>query len=232
VLFYLSGLTCTDENARTKAHFARAAAKEGICVVFPDTSPRGADVPDDAAFDFGSGAGFYVNATQEPWAKNYRMYDYVVDELPKVIDSFYYVDMEKQSIMGHSMGGHGALVAHLRNPGRFKSVSAFAPISHPSSSEWGQKQFEGYLGSMEAGKEYDAVVLADSYAGPPTPLLVDQGTSDPFLPKLQVDKLYDAFKRNGLPIELRMQPLYDHSYYFISTFMEDHVKFHAKALSQ
>jgi len=233
VVFYLSGLTCTDENARTKANFARAAAKEGLCVVFPDTSPRGVGIPgEDDSYDFGSGAGFYVNATVEPWAKHYKMYDYIVDELPKVIESFYYVDMDRQSIMGHSMGGHGALVAHLRNPGRFKSVSTFAPISHPTSSEWGQKQFEGYLGSMEAGKEYDAVVLAESYDGPKVPLLVDTGTSDPFLPKLQVDKLYDAFKRNGLPIELRMQPLYDHSYFFISTFMDDHVKFHAKALSQ
>ena len=233
VLFYLSGLTCTDENARTKANFARAAAEEGICVVFPDTSPRGVNIPgEDDAYDMGSGAGFYVNATVEPWAQHYRMYDYVVDELPKVIESFYYVDMDRQSIMGHSMGGHGALVAHLRNPGRFKSVSAFAPISHPTSSDWGRKQFEGYLGSMEAGKEYDAVVLADTYGGPKVPLLVDQGTSDPFLESLQVDKLYDAFKRNGLPIDLRMQPLYDHSYYFISTFMKDHVKFHAKALAQ
>jgi len=233
VVFYLSGLTCTDENARTKAHFARAAAEEGLCVVFPDTSPRGVNIPgEDDSYDFGSGAGFYVNATVEPWARHYQMYDYVTKELPGVIESFYYVDMERQSIMGHSMGGHGALVAHLRNPGRYKSVSAFAPISHPTSSDWGRKQFEGYLGSMDAGKAYDAVVLADSYQGPKVPLLVDQGTSDPFLESLQVDKLYDAFKRNGLPIELRMQPLYDHSYFFISTFMKDHVKFHAKALFQ
>merc|ERR1712136_465100 len=202
VLMYLSGLTCSDENARTKAHFAHAAAEEGICIVFPDTSPRATGIEgEEDNWDFGTGAGFYVNATQEPWSKHYNMYNYVTEELPKLVQDFFYVDPERQSIMGHSMGGHGALIAHLKNPAKYKSVSALAPISNPTVSH--VRQLEGYL-----------------------------GTSDQFMENLRVNHLYDAFKRNGLPIELRYQPLYDHSYFFVSTFMKDHVKFHAKALFQ
>jgi len=233
VLYYLSGLTCTDENARTKAHFAREAAKYGLAVVFPDTSPRGLDIAgQDESYDFGSGAGFYVNATSGDWAKNYQMYDYITKELPDVINALFPVDPLKMSVTGHSMGGHGALVAHLKNPGVYASVSAFAPICNPTQVPWGEKAFTGYLGSVEAGKAYDATELVGQYQGPQVPILIDQGTSDNFLAtQLKPQAFASAAAAAGYgPINLRMQPGYDHSYYFISTFIGDHIRHHATAL--
>ena len=176
VLYYLSGLTCTDENARTKAQFAQEAARVGLAVVFPDTSPRGVSIEgQDDSYDFGSGAGFYVNATNPKWSKNYNMYDYVNSELPDLVQELFPVDSKKRSIMGHSMGGHGALISYLKNPGKYSSVSAFSPICNPTQSPWGQKAFEGYLGSVEAGKEYDATELISKYEGPKyQAILIDQ----------------------------------------------------------
>jgi len=231
VLYFLSGLTCTDENARTKAQFAQEAARVGMAVVFPDTSPRGVDIEgQDESYDFGSGAGFYVNATTEKWSKNYQMYDYITKELPQLISNLFPVDGDRVSISGHSMGGHGALVAHLKNPGTYTSVSAFSPICNPTESPWGQKAFTGYLGSVDAGKEYDATELMKSYTGPKPAILIDQGTADGFLEKeLLPGKLSAAAAENGYPCEVRMQPLYDHSYYFISTFMREHIDHHARA---
>lgn len=232
VLYYLSGLTCTDENARTKSHFAEMAAKHGIAVVFPDTSPRGVEIEgQDDSYDFGSGAGFYVNATEPKWAKHYKMYDYVTKELPELVTNLFPVDKVKKSITGHSMGGHGALICHLKNPGMFKSVSAFSPICNPVDCPWGHKAFNGYLGSIEAGKAYDATELMKTYNGPKTPILIDVGTGDGFLNgQLKPENLRVAAAQNGYPISLNLRPLYDHSYYFISTFMRDHIEFHATAL--
>lgn len=232
VLYYLSGLTCTDENARTKAHFAQEAAKVGLAVVFPDTSPRGLDIEgQDDSYDFGSGAGFYVNATSGDWAKNYKMYDYVTKELPELVNALFPVNPDKKSITGHSMGGHGALISHLKNPGAYTSVSAFSPICNPTAVPWGEKAFTGYLGSVEAGKDYDATELIKKYDGPQVPILIDQGTADGFLEsQLKPENFAAAAASKGYPINLRMQPLYDHSYYFISTFMRDHVRHHATAL--
>merc|ERR1711936_610175 len=234
VLYYLSGLTCTDENARTKAHFAQEAARVGLAVVFPDTSPRGTDIKgQDDSYDFGSGAGFYVNATEEPWAKNYQMYDYVTKELPELINDLFPVDANRKSICGHSMGGHGALISHLKNPGKYTSVSAFAPISNPTKCAWGEKAFTGYLGSVEEGKAYDATELIKDYPKEhQAPILIDQGTADGFLANqlLSKDLTSAADKAGYRPITLRMQPGYDHSYYFISTFMKDHIEHHATAL--
>ena len=232
VLYYLSGLTCTDENARTKAHFAEMAAKHGIAVVFPDTSPRGVDIEgQDESYDFGSGAGFYLNATEAKWAKHYKMFDYVTKELPELVTLIFPVDKVKKSITGHSMGGHGALICHLKNPGMFKSVSAFSPICNPVEAPWGHKAFKGYLGSIEAGKAYDATELMKTYDGPKTPILIDVGTGDGFLKEqLKPENLKVAAVENGYPISLNLRPLYDHSYYFISTFMRDHIEFHASAL--
>lgn len=232
VLYYLSGLTCTDENARTKAHFAQEAGRVGLAVVFPDTSPRGVEISgQDDSYDFGSGAGFYVNATKEPWAKHYKMYDYVNKELPQLVQSMFPVDANKKSVMGHSMGGHGALISHLKNPGAFASASAFSPICNPTQCPWGDKAFNGYLGSVEAGKAYDATELMAAYQGPKAPILIDQGTADGFLKdQLKPENFAAAAAANGYPIALNMRPLYDHSYYFISTFMRDHIDFHARAL--
>merc|ERR1719431_2064270 len=211
VLYYLSGLTCSDENARTKAHFAQEAAKVCLAVVFPDTSPRGVDIPtQDDSWDFGSGAGFYVDATTDAWSGHYNMYSYVTKELPELISGLFPVDPVRRSITGHSMGGHGALVAHLRNPGMFASVSAFAPICNPTAVPWGEKAFPGYLGSVEAGKAYDATELVASYIGPKVPVLIDQGTADGFLDsQLKPKNFKMAAARAGYDVEVRMQPLYD-----------------------
>ena len=232
VLYFLSGLTCSDENARTKAQFAQEAAKYGLAVVFPDTSPRGVGIAgEDDSWDFGSAAGFYVNATAGEWAKHYRMYDYVTKELPDLVSGLFPVHPTKMGITGHSMGGHGALISHLKNPGRYASVSAFAPICNPTQVPWGVKAFNGYLGSVEAGKAYDATELMLAYQGPQAPILIDQGTQDGFLQtQLKPENLAAAAAKANYPITLRMQPLYDHSYYFISTFMRDHVHHHAAAL--
>jgi len=232
VLYYLSGLTCTDENVRTKSHFAQEAGRVGLAVVFPDTSPRGVTIEgQDESWDFGSGAGFYVNATESKWSKHYKMYDYVTKELPQFIEAMFPVDSSRKSITGHSMGGHGALISHLKNPGVYTSVSAFAPICNPTQCPWGDKAFNGYLGSVEAGKAYDATELMMTYQGPKAPILIDQGTADGFLKgQLLPENLAVAAAKANYPISLNMRPLYDHSYYFISTFMRDHVDFHARAL--
>lgn len=233
VIYWLSGLTCTDENFVQKAGAQHFAAKHGVAIVAPDTSPRGDDVPDDAeaAYDFGLGAGFYVNATQAPWNKHYQMYDYITQELPEIINANFSVDADRRSIMGHSMGGHGALVIALKNPGQYKSVSAFAPVVAPSQCPWGQKALGNYLGSDKAvWAQYDTVELIKT-AQERLPLLVDQGDADNFLKEqLKPELLKQACEANGHPLELRMQPGYDHSYFFMASFMGDHVAHHAKAL--
>jgi len=228
VLYWLSGLTCTDENFMQKAGAQRMAAELGMAIVCPDTSPRGTDFPGEhESYDFGSGAGFYVNATQAPWDRHYRMYDYVTRELPDLVERHFPVS-EARGISGHSMGGHGALVCYLRNPGRYRSVSAFAPICHPSECGWGQKAFAGYLGENRSDwARYDATLLIGS-AREKLPLLIDQGSDDNFLEEqLQPVRLEDACKASGYPLTLRMQPGYDHSYFFITTFIEDHLRHHA-----
>ena len=230
VLWYLSGLTCTHENAMTKAGAQGWAAEQGIALVFPDTSPRGEDVADDEAYDLGKGAGFYVNAAQDPWAPHYRMWDYVAEELPALIASEFAIDPERQAITGHSMGGHGALTLAMGLPGRFASVSAFSPICHPSQSDWGRKQLGAYLGTDTGGwAAHDATLLmrARGFDGL---MLVDTGTSDQFLDLLMPEALAEAAMARRQQATLRMQPGYDHSYFFVSTFMEDHVTFHAEAL--
>lgn len=237
VIFYLSGLTCTDQNALTKGGFQQAAAARGVCVVFPDTSPRGAGVPGETdAWDFGVGAGFYVNATTPKWKEHYNMYDYVVHELPELLAKEFpkQLDLSKKSIMGHSMGGHGALVIALRNPGMFAACSAFSPICNPMNCPWGFKAFSGYLGDdAEKWREWDASQLCRRYRGPALSILVDQGTEDDFLAKKQLlpDTLVDGVKASThLSLQMRMQNGYDHSYYFISTFAKDHIDFHADYL--
>ena len=230
VIWYLSGLTCTHENAMVKAGAQRWAAEAGIALVFPDTSPRGAEVADDAAYDLGQGAGFYVNATETPWATQYRMWDYVTDELPRVLFNAFPLAEAAQAITGHSMGGHGALTIAMSFPGRFRSVSAFAPICHPSASDWGRKQFAAYLGPDEAAwAPHDATLLMRK-RGFDGPMLVDQGTSDQFVDLLMPEALAGAMVQRRQGGALRMQKGYDHSYFFISTFMEEHIAFHAGAL--
>jgi S-formylglutathione hydrolase len=232
VLYYLSGLTCTEETFATKAGAQRLAAEHGLMIVAPDTSPRVRLPGDDASWDFGLAAGFYVDATQAPWAAHYRMYSYVTRELPKIIGAqFANADTSRQSIMGHSMGGHGALVCALRNPAQYRSVSAFAPISSPSQVPWGKKAFTGYLGSDTATwREYDATELVQRQPRGDT-ILVDQGMADKFLAEqLRPDVFAAACRRAGQKLELREQPGYDHGYYFIQTFMADHVAWHARAL--
>lgn len=232
VLLWLSGLTCTDQNFVTKAGAQRYAAEHGIAIVAPDTSPRGADVPGDPdnSWDFGLGASFYVNATQQPWARNYQMATYLRDELPAALDDLP-LDLSRLSISGHSMGGHGALTLALRNPGRYKSVSAFAPICAPSEVPWGQKAFGHLLGADKtAWAAYDATALV-AHAQERLPLLIDQGDADSFLEKqLRPERLVQACAAAGHPIDLRMQPGYDHSYFFIASFIGDHIAFHANAL--
>lgn len=230
LMWFLSGLTCTHENAMTKAGAQAWAAEHGIAVVFPDTSPRGEDVADDDAYDLGKGAGFYVNATQDPWAPHFQMWDYIVDELPALLGENFALDMDRQAICGHSMGGHGALTLAMNLPGRFSSVSAFAPIAHPTSSDWGRKQLAAYLGSDETTwAKHDATLLM-AERGFDGPILIDQGTDDQFLDLLKPEALAEAMAKARQNATLRMQPGYDHSYFFISTFMEDHIAFHADAL--
>ncbi len=231
VFYWLSGLTCTDENFMQKAGAMRVAAELGIALVAPDTSPRGDDVPDDpdGQYDFGLGAGFYVNATQPPWDRHYRMYDYVVDELPGLVESSFPVS-DRRVISGHSMGGHGALVIALRHPERYRSVSAFSPISNPINAPWGRKAFGGYLGDDEsAWRQYDASELMKACKPDQAlPALVDQGDKDGFLTEqLKPEALAAAAKQSVYPLTLRMQPGYDHSYYFIASFIAEHLRFHA-----
>lgn len=231
VLFYLSGLTCTWENATTKAGFQRAAAEHGMVIVAPDTSPRGEDVPDDAAYDLGKGAGFYLNATQAPWSKHFNMYDYVVEELPELITRAFPVNFARFGITGHSMGGHGALTVAMKNPDRFKSVSAFSPIVAPAQVPWGQKAFNAYLGpDHKMWAEYDSCALMAS-RGWPRDILIDQGDADEFqATQLRPELFAEACKARHVPLTLRMQAGYDHSYYFIATFMADHARWHAERL--
>ena len=232
VLFYLSGLTCTHANVMEKGEYRRACAEHGIILVAPDTSPRGEGVPDDEAYDFGQGAGFYVDATEEPWAANFQMRSYIERELPEAIAGNFPVDMARQGIFGHSMGGHGALTVSLRNPGRFRSTSAFAPIVSPLHCPWGEKALTGYIGpDREKWREYDACALIEDGARLPD-LLVDQGHADNFLEEQLKTHLLDEACRNvDMPATIRMQEGYDHSYYFISTFMGDHIAWHAERLN-
>ena len=230
LLWYLSGLTCTHENAMVKAGAQKWAAEAAVALVFPDTSPRGAAIPNDSAFDLGQGASFYVNATEPPWSPHFRMWDYVTDELPGLIFSAFPVAEDRQAITGHSMGGHGALTIAMSFPGRFRSVSAFAPIAHPTASDWGRKQFTAYLGPDEAKwAPYDATLLMKK-RGFDGPILIDQGTSDQYLELLQPEALAKAMitrRQNGA---IRMQQGYDHSYFFVASFIEEHLGFHAQAL--
>jgi len=231
VLWYLSGLTCTHANVMEKGEYRGPCANHGVILVAPDTSPRGDDVPDDEAYDFGKGAGFYCDATQEPWAQHYRMRSYLEDELPAMIAANFPADMARQGITGHSMGGHGALTIALRNPDRIRSVSAFAPICAPAQVPWGEKAFSRYLGEdRSAWAEYDAVALIEGGARLPD-LLVDQGSADAFLAEqLGTPLLEAACKAADIPATIRMQEGYDHSYFFISTFMADHIAWHAERL--
>jgi S-formylglutathione hydrolase len=231
VVWYLSGLTCTHANVTEKGEYRRACAELGLIFVAPDTSPRGEGVPDDPAYDFGQGAGFYVDATQEPYARNYRMYSYLTAELPDLVAGIFPVDAARQAITGHSMGGHGALTLALRNPGRYRSVSAFAPIVAPSQVPWGEKALSRYLGpERSAWLKHDAVALIETGAHVPE-MLVDQGEADTFLEReLRPDLLRRACREAGIDLTLRTQPGYDHSYYFISTFMDDHLRWHGERL--
>ncbi|MCC8392214.1 S-formylglutathione hydrolase [Paraburkholderia sp. MMS20-SJTR3] len=231
VLYWLSGLTCTEQNFITKAGAQRYAAEHGVIVVAPDTSPRGSEVADSPDYDLGQGAGFYVNATREPWAKHFRMYDYVVSELPALVEA-HFPASDARSISGHSMGGHGALVIALRNPGRYRSVSAFSPIVAPSQVPWGEKALGAYLGDeRDAWKQYDAVELVGS-ASEKLPLLVEQGGGDEFLAQqLRPELLQQACAKAGHPLQLKLRDGYDHSYYFIASFIGEHFAYHAKALA-
>jgi S-formylglutathione hydrolase len=235
VVWFLAGLTCTEENFTVKAGAQRIAAELGLMLVAPDTSPRGEGVPDDpeGAYDFGLGAGFYVDATQAPWSANYRMRSYIERELPALIGAELPADMDRQSIMGHSMGGHGALTIGLRNPGRFKAISAFAPIVSPLNCPWGDKALTNYLGEDRAAwRAYDACALIEDGARPGE-LLVDQGEADTFLEtQLKPELLEAVCARAGVKLTLRRQPGYDHSYFFISSFIEDHLRWHAERSSR
>jgi S-formylglutathione hydrolase len=230
---FLSGLTCTEENFTVKAGAQRAAAELGLNILAPDTSPRGQNLPgEDESYDFGTGAGFYLDATQAPWSSSYRMYSYILNELPQVIaESFPEVDLDRQGIMGHSMGGHGALTMGLKSPETYRTVSAFAPIVAPMQVPWGQKAFSGYLGEDRAAWEsYDATALVRS-GRRTTRILIDQGSSDQFLEEQLRPQLFaEACEAAGQPFELRLQPGYDHSYFFIASFIEDHLKHHAAGL--
>ncbi|WP_323845418.1 S-formylglutathione hydrolase [Microbulbifer magnicolonia] len=230
VLYWLSGLTCTDENFSQKAGAQRVAAELGIVLVIPDTSPRGDDVADDPEYDLGQGAGFYLNATQEPWKQHYRMYDYVVQELPDLIERNFPVN-ERRALSGHSMGGHGALVIGLRNPERYASISAFSPICNPIACPWGEKAFSAYLGADRSSwEEYDATVLLGR-ATRHLPILVSQGEEDQFLEQqLKPHALETAAEASGYPLKIEHHAGYDHSYYFIASFIEQHLRFHADYL--
>ncbi|WP_425050900.1 S-formylglutathione hydrolase [Psychromarinibacter sp. S121] len=230
VLWYLSGLTCTHENAMTKAGAQAWAAEAGIALVFPDTSPRGEGVADDEAYDLGQGAGFYVNANQAPWDPHFRMWDYVADELPKLLFGEFPLDPDRQGITGHSMGGHGALTMAMRLEGRFRSVSAFSPICNPTKSDWGQKQLTAYLGEDHGQWAAHDASLLMAEKGFDGPVLIDTGTNDQFLDLLKPEALATAIATRRQQAVFRMQPGYDHSYFFVSTFMADHVAFHAEEL--
>jgi len=233
VVYWLSGLTCTEDNFIAKAGAQRVAAALGLAVVVPDTSPRGLGLPGETdAWDFGAGAGFYVDATEPPWRDHYRMYTYVVDELPALVAASFAVDASRASILGHSMGGHGALVIGLRNPTRYRSISAFAPIAAPARVPWGVKALTGYLGpDRDAWRAYDATALIEDRGWNGPPLLVDQGTADPFLDtQLKPDLLEAACASAGVPLVLNRRDGYDHSYFFIATFIESHLRFHAGVL--
>jgi S-formylglutathione hydrolase len=231
VLWYLSGLTCTHANVTEKGEYRQACAEHGVIFVAPDTSPRGEGVPNDEAYDFGQGAGFYVDATEPPWSAHFKMRSYIAQELPALIAANFPADMGRQGITGHSMGGHGALTIGLRNPDRFKSVSAFSPIVAPSQVPWGEKALTGYLGADRAAwREYDAVALIEDGARLPE-LLADVGDADQFLTEQLRPELLEAACRDaGIPLTLRRQPGYDHSYYFVSSFLADHVAWHAARL--
>ena len=231
LVWYLSGLTCTHANVTEKGEYRRACAELGLIFVAPDTSPRGPEVPDDPDYDFGQGAGFYVDATEDPFAAHYRMYSYVTEELPELVAAHFPADRTRQAIMGHSMGGHGALTLALRNPDRYRSVSAFSPIVAPSRVPWGEKALGRYLGPDRAAwRAHDAVALIEDGARV-AEILVDQGEADNFLAEqLRPELLERACAKAGIPLTLRMQPGYDHSYYFISTFMADHLRWHAARL--
>ena len=233
VLWYLSGLTCTHANVTEKGEFRAACAEHGIILIAPDTSPRGDDVPDDEGYDFGKGAGFYVDATQAPWSTHFQMRSYIEQELPALIAQQFPVDMDRQGISGHSMGGHGALTIGLRLGNRFRSVSAFSPIVSPINCPWGEKALGGYLGPDQAAwRQYDACALIEDGARLPD-LLIDQGEADNFLhEQLKTGLLVMAARKAGIPATIRMQPGYDHSYYFISSFMADHVAWHAERLKR
>ncbi|OWA53860.1 S-formylglutathione hydrolase [Hypsibius exemplaris] len=234
VLYWLSGLTCTEKNFIEKSGFQRFAAEAGIVVIGPDTSPRGCNIEgEEDAYDFGTGAGFYVDATEEKWKKNYRMYSYVTKELPVVVAANFPVDPSRQSIFGHSAGGHGALICFLKNPGQYRSVSAFAPISNPSVAPWGIKAFTGYLGSnQDAWKQYDATHLIGQYTGEKVEILIDQGGADDNKAnQLLPQNFEEAAKIAGHPLRYRDQEGYDHGYYFVASFIGDHFKHHAKFLA-
>jgi S-formylglutathione hydrolase len=234
VLTYLAGLTCTEETFPIKAGAQRLAAELGLILVAPDTSPRGTDIPGQADnWDFGVGAGFYLDATQAPWATNWRMGSYVTQELPQLIAAHFPADMSRQGIFGHSMGGHGALVSALRNPGQYRSLSAFAPICAPSQCPWGQKAFSGYLGSEQAAwAPYDATALLQARGPFPGPILIDQGLDDKFLAEQLHPHLFEqAAQQAGQQLTLRRHPGYDHGYFFIQSFIEDHLRHHAKILN-
>lgn len=234
-IYWLSGLTCTEQNFITKAGAQRYASEHGVALVAPDTSPRGCNIEgEDDSYDFGSGAGFYVDATEPKWKEHYNMYTYITVELPAVIMANFNVDKDKASIMGHSMGGHGALICSLKNPGLYRSASAFSPICNPCACPWGTKAFTGYLGANKGDwRQYDATELVKAYKGPPLFFLIDQGKADQFLQEqLHPHNFVEACRSNGVPVVLRMQEGYDHSYYFISTFIGEHIAHHAKALKE
>lgn len=234
VLYWLSGLTCTDENFISKSGAQRVASSEGVALIVPDTSPRGLNVEGESdSWDFGVGAGFYLNATQDKW-KNWQMYDYVVKELPELLtENFPELDTSRASIFGHSMGGHGALTIYLKNLDKYKSVSAFAPIAHPMNCPWGHKAFSGYLGENKTDwEDYDATFLISKFNNVSATILIDQGEDDKFLhDQLQPNKFEEACRKANVPLLLRLQPGYDHSYFFIATFIEDHLHHHAQALN-
>ena len=233
LLYWLSGLTCTEENFITKAGAQRVAAELGVAIAAPDTSPRGVEFPGDRdSYDFGVGAGYYVDATQSPWSSAYRMYSYVTEELPALLSAHFPIDDSRVGVFGHSMGGHGALVVALRNPQRYRSVSAFAPIASAARSPWGEKALSRYLGDdRNAWRPYDATSLVEDRGWSGPPILVDQGSEDSFLQQqLMPELLEQACERAGVPLQLRLREGYDHSYYFIATFIEDHLRHHAAAL--
>lgn len=232
VLWYLSGLTCTHENAMTKAGAQQWAAEEGIALIFPDTSPRGEGIANDPAYDLGQGAGFYVNATEAPWAPHFRMWDYIVHELPELVFAEFPLDRARQGITGHSMGGHGALTIAMTHPETYRSLSAISPIAHPTTSDWGRKQLAAYLGPDEAAwAAHDATLLMRD-KGYPGPVLIDQGAKDQFLDLLKPEALIAAAALRRQPVQFRLIDSYDHSYFYVASVIEDHVRFHAARLSE